>query len=49
MDDESVSSLIDKANKAFEDGQKALKDGNWKGYGDNMDQLSDLLKKLKDK
>ena len=49
VDDESVASLIDQANKAFEDGQKALKDGNWKGYGDSMDQLSDLLKKLKDK
>ena len=49
VDDESVASLIDQANKAFEDGQKALKDGNWKGYGDSMDELSDLLKKLKDK
>ena len=46
---ESVASLIDKANKAFEDGEKALKDGNWKDYGDKMDELSDLLKKLKDK
>ena len=45
----SVASLIDKANKAFEDGEKALKDGNWKDYGDKMDELSDLLKKLKDK
>ena len=48
-EDESVASLIDKANKAFEDGEKALKDGNWKDYGDKMDELSDLLKKLKDK
>lgn len=47
--DESVAYLIDKANKAFEDGEKALKDGNWKAYGDKMDELSDLLKKLKDK
>ena len=49
IEDESVASLIDKANKAFKDGEKALKDGNWKDYGDKMDELSDLLKKLKDK
>lgn len=48
-DSESVASLIEQANKAFEDGEKALKDGNWKDYGDKMDELSDLLKKLKDK
>lgn len=43
---ESISSLIDKANKAFEDGQKSLKDGDWKGYGDKMDELSKLLQEL---
>ncbi len=46
---DSMATLIDKANKAFEDGQKSLKDGDWKGYGDHMKELSDLLKKLKDK
>lgn len=46
---DSMATLIDKANKAFEDGQKSMKDGDWKGYGDHMNELADLLKKLKDK
>ncbi len=48
-DQDSMATLIDKANKAFEDGQKSMKDGDWKGYGDHMNELADLLKKLKDK
>lgn len=46
---DSMATLIDKANKAFEDGQKSMKDGDWKGYGNHMNELADLLKKLKDK
>ncbi len=42
----SKGELIEKANKAYEDGQKALKDGDWATYGNKMSELESYLKEL---
>jgi len=37
---------IDQASKAYEDAQKALKDGDWAKYGEYMDELEEALSQL---
>lgn len=37
---------IEKAAKAYKDAQAALKDGNWKAYGEKMDELEKALENL---
>jgi hypothetical protein len=38
--------LVDKANALFGEAQQAAGQGDWKGYGDKMQQLQDVLRQL---
>ena len=42
----STSDYIKKAQDAYNDAQKKLKDGDWAGYGKDMSQLEDALNHL---
>lgn len=42
----SQAELIERANKAYEDGQQALKNGDWSAYGECMDDLQEALRQL---
>lgn len=46
--DENLSraDLIERAAKAYEEGQQALKDGDWSKYGECMDDLEEALNQL---
>lgn len=43
---ESTADLIEKASKAYDNAQAALKDGDWAKYGEYMEELEAALKKL---
>ncbi|WP_176723478.1 UPF0182 family membrane protein [Streptomyces sp. TverLS-915] len=43
--DKTLQGALDDAEKSFEDGQKALKDGDWKAYGEAQDRLQDALER----
>lgn len=43
---ETTSDLIQKASKAYDNAQSALKNGDWAKYGEYMQELEDALKKL---
>lgn len=43
---EEQKDLIKKANILFNDAEEAQKSGNWAEYGEKLDQLKDILKKL---
>ncbi|MGF6375969.1 uncharacterized membrane protein (UPF0182 family) [Clostridiales Family XIII bacterium PM5-7] len=45
-DNDTQDELISKASKAYENAQNALKNGDWKAYGDYMSQLEQYLTKL---
>ena len=45
---EDVSSIIGKANEAYDNAVEAQKNGDWKSYGDYLDELSAYLDKLED-
>ncbi|MDH5719393.1 MAG: UPF0182 family protein [Spirochaetia bacterium] len=45
----SLKSLIETANKLFNEGQKSLKQGDWNAYGAAQKQLQIMLEKLQDK
>jgi uncharacterized membrane protein (UPF0182 family) len=40
------SELIEKAQKAYDDAQAAMKQGDWAEYGKHMDELENYLNKL---
>jgi hypothetical protein len=44
----AIRSLISEARRAFDDGQKAMTNGDWAGYGSAMKRLQELLTKLGD-
>ncbi|WP_328315055.1 UPF0182 family protein [Streptomyces sp. NBC_00442] len=44
----TVDQAIQDAQKAYEDGQKALAKGDWKAYGDSQKALQDALQKAAD-
>ncbi|MEV5612209.1 UPF0182 family protein [Streptomyces sp. NPDC052225] len=41
----TVKDALTDAEKAFEDGQKALKEGDWTAYGEAQDKLQDALER----
>ncbi|MFF2850784.1 UPF0182 family protein [Streptomyces sp. NPDC058001] len=43
-DNPTVQQALDDAQKAFDDGQAALKKGDWKAYGEAQQKLQDALK-----
>ncbi|MFD8737218.1 UPF0182 family protein [Streptomyces sp. NPDC059618] len=46
--DPTVQAALDDAQKAFDQGQEALKKGDWKAYGDAQKNLQDALKRAED-
>lgn len=45
----NTKELIQKANEAYEDAVNAQKSGNWKKYGDYLDELEKYLNQLEDR
>ncbi len=43
---EEKKDLIDQANTLFNDAEEAQKSGNWAEYGERLDELKEILKKL---
>ncbi len=46
--DPTVQQALQDAQKAFDEGQKALKDGDWEAYGRAQQDLEDALKRAED-
>ncbi|MEW5706888.1 MAG: UPF0182 family protein [Actinomycetota bacterium] len=44
----SIKELIEKASSQFEAAQNNLREGNWAGYGEEMNNLQDTLARLKE-
>lgn len=42
----ALKNLIDQANQQFQDAQQRLRNGDWAGYGQAMQQLGQLLKQM---
>jgi uncharacterized membrane protein (UPF0182 family) len=42
----TVGELAREANRLFEQAQESLKKGDWKGYGDNLDEMKKVLERL---
>ena len=45
----NTKELIQKANEAYENAVNAQKSGNWKKYGDYLDELEKYLNQLEDR
>ncbi|MGH9342931.1 MAG: UPF0182 family protein, partial [Terriglobia bacterium] len=43
----SVRSMIDEANQHYQQAQQDLREGNWSGYGQEVQQLGQILKQMK--
>ncbi|HEV2417453.1 MAG TPA: UPF0182 family protein, partial [Terriglobia bacterium] len=43
----SVQSMIDEANQHYQRAQEDLREGNWSGYGQEIQQLGQILKQMK--
>jgi uncharacterized membrane protein (UPF0182 family) len=46
--DPTVQQALEEAQKAFDEGQQALKDGDWEAYGRAQQDLEDALKRAED-
>lgn len=46
--DPTVQQALEEAQKAFDEGQQALKDGDWEKYGRAQQDLEDALKRAED-
>ncbi|MCC9709538.1 UPF0182 family protein [Streptomyces sp. MNU76] len=46
--DPTVQQALEQAQKAFDEGQQALKDGDWEAYGRAQQDLEDALKRAED-
>jgi len=49
MSSQNVESLIQSANEAYQQAQNALQQGDWTGYGDQVQRLGDLLNQLQNR
>ncbi|MFD4832976.1 UPF0182 family protein [Streptomyces uncialis] len=47
-DNPTVQEALQEAQKAFDEGQTAMKDGDWKAYGEAQQKLQDALKRAED-
>ncbi|RQD76263.1 MAG: UPF0182 family protein [Candidatus Syntrophonatronum acetioxidans] len=44
-----IRELIDELGGVFEEAQESLRQGDWAGYGDKMEEMEDLIKDLEDR
>ncbi|QGT99315.1 Hypothetical protein SYNTR_0722 [Candidatus Syntrophocurvum alkaliphilum] len=45
---ESVQDLAQRASRIYEEANQALRQGDWSRYGDRMDELNDVLRRLEE-
>ncbi len=44
----SIDELIIDAGRAFDEAHEKLRDGDWQGYGEMMDELERIIQDLED-
>jgi len=48
VEDPDARALIQEANAVFEEAQRNLRDGDWVGYGEKIDELEEILQELEE-